>query len=57
MFEHRLHRNGVFELDVDGGYGSNNTSVWGKTQSLCVFPLLCRNIDIRGFFFIDFSCK
>ena len=51
------YRNGVCEQDVDGGYESNDTSVWGKTWSLCVFPLMCRNIDIRGVIFIHFSFK
>ena len=39
MFENRLclFRNGAHEQRVDGGYGSNDTSVWGKSWSLWVF--------------------
>ena len=32
-----LYRNGAHEHRVNGGYGSNDTSDWGKSWSLWVF--------------------
>ena len=50
MFERGvfLYRNGVCEQCVDGGYRCKDTSVWGKSWLLCIFLLMCRNIDIQG---------
>ena len=45
MFESRLclYRNGAHEQRVDGGYGSNDTSVWVSHGR---YGYLVRNIDI-----------
>ena len=60
MFEHGicLYRNGVCEQCVDGGYRSNDKSVWGKSWSLCIFIIMCGNIDIQGvYLFISVATK
>ena len=52
MFESRLclYRNGTHEQRVDGGHGSNNTSVWVNHGR---YGYLVRNIDICVYLFIS----
>ena len=55
MFERGicLYRNGVCEQCVDRGYRSNDKSVWEKSWSLCIFIIMCRNIDIQGVYLLS----
>ena len=46
--EHTSYVKGVYGQCVNGGYGTNDISVCGKTWPLWVFLLMCRNMNICG---------